>query len=591
MEVQEVRDLVGEEARDIIGKSYEQYYGDQALCPSHGDSNLGSFKWDSSNLCWHCFSCGFVEDIIGYYQRTEDMAFEEAIEYVEVEYGEGRKILEKETIKLEELDKDMLNLMKLRGISKKSLEDLRVKKTIIDGDRYYTFKYNKGYTLRGFDNGVKGRCIKPFENLLWTPATYDTSKPLIITEGQIDTLSIYEAGYVNIASVPNGGSNTKWISNSKSFYKQFPEVYYFSDNDASDKGMDKALKEISSIAEVIIHPRHKDANDFLTEEGTDKLISWLNKEMNSGIIFEHNFVDIAQMYGNGVETGIKTLDETLFDLQPGRLTILLGRTHEGKSTFVNQILGNVMEQGHQVFLYSGEVDSEVISNGLYCQFAGKNNVETVQLKYDKIKQPKKEILEELENKINGKLFIFDNNSKKNVFKQMEKIAKRHSPKLYIIDNYTSVTAVAGREALQQQESIIKNLKEFSLYNNTHVILVAHPRKEQKKFKPNNPMYEQPIKPEYLTIDDIYGSMTAQALSDNIIILHRYKRKVRKACNIKAKGKLIIVKNRQWKGVLRAFYLHFNDELQIFEEKEEDRKRLKEKEEEEKLKEDEVRNIF
>ena len=63
------------------------------------------------------------------------------------------------------------------------------------------------------------------------------SQPLIITEGQIDTLSLYEAGIRNAVSVPCGCTNLDWIDHCWDWLEKFQTVILFGDSDEPGRKM------------------------------------------------------------------------------------------------------------------------------------------------------------------------------------------------------------------------------------------------------------------------------------------------------------------------------------------------------------------
>ena len=67
----------------------------------------------------------------------------------------------------------------------------------------------------------------------------DPSKPLYIQEGEGDCLSVIEAGYTNVVSVPNGSQNMQWIEENWDWLSQFPKIIIWSDNDEPGKKMRK----------------------------------------------------------------------------------------------------------------------------------------------------------------------------------------------------------------------------------------------------------------------------------------------------------------------------------------------------------------
>ncbi len=96
---------------------------------------------------------------------------------------------------------------------------------------------------------------------------------LVITEGQIDSLSVAEAGIENAVSVPTGAKGFTWIPYCWDWINRFEEVIVFGDHEA---GRITLLDELSSRLKCTV--KHvleadyrgcKDANEILQKYGAD----------------------------------------------------------------------------------------------------------------------------------------------------------------------------------------------------------------------------------------------------------------------------------------------------------------------------------
>ena len=70
---------------------------------------------------------------------------------------------------------------------------------------------------------------------------------LIIVEGEIDLLSVIEAGYDNVVSLPFGATNIKSIENQKEWIEQFSKIIIATDNDkAGEESRNKIIKVLNN---------------------------------------------------------------------------------------------------------------------------------------------------------------------------------------------------------------------------------------------------------------------------------------------------------------------------------------------------------
>ena len=111
------------------------------------------------------------------------------------------------------------------------------------------------------------------------------SHPLIITEGQIDCLSLYEAGIRNVVSVPGGCSNLDWIDTCWEWLEKFQSIILFGDNDDPGRKMVREVVRRLDEARCMVveeYPNRpdgtpcKDANEILFFHGVEGLKATLD---------------------------------------------------------------------------------------------------------------------------------------------------------------------------------------------------------------------------------------------------------------------------------------------------------------------------
>lgn len=65
----------------------------------------------------------------------------------------------------------------------------------------------------------------------------DVTKPLLICEGEIDSLAAIEAGFTNAVSVPFGANNYNWIEYNFEWLEQFEKIIIWSHSDDAGERM------------------------------------------------------------------------------------------------------------------------------------------------------------------------------------------------------------------------------------------------------------------------------------------------------------------------------------------------------------------
>lgn len=324
------------------------------------------------------------------------------------------------------------------------------------------------------------------------------SRPLIITEGLIDTLSLIEAGISNTVSVPSGCDNNDWIHNNWDYLEKFKTVIIFGDNDEpGKKATANWAKRLGEYRCLIVRnypeiPNSnpvkycKDANEILYRLGESPLIEMVESAEDiqvRGLIDVGDIVPYDPTTIPRISTNIPTLDKSIGGLMEGGVTILSGESGHGKSTLASQLLLSAIEAGHKICAYSGELSKEKFLSWLSYQAAGS---QFVGLKFDKfLNQNVPFVAPEVERRIQewlkGKAFLYDNKeafSKSRIDSILELFTiavRRHDCSLFLVDNLMSALC-EEEEELKAQTKFINNLKHFAESYSVHVLCIAHPRK-------------------------------------------------------------------------------------------------------------------
>jgi len=192
------------------------------------------------------------------------------------------------------------------------------------------------------------------------------TKSIIFVEGEMDVLALYEAGYKNVVSLPDGAPQTaKFKSDDKRFQAFEHSKWIFEADevvvatDADENGKALRLEIIhrfgKDICKVVNFPRLddwqcKDANECLIEYDTKTLqecIQYAEEFPVQGLHGVKEFHDAVQNIYDGNEqkafsTGFKELDK-IYKIMPSTFNLVTGIPNHGKSNFLDQILLNLAE--------------------------------------------------------------------------------------------------------------------------------------------------------------------------------------------------------------------------------------------------------
>ena len=200
-------------------------------------------------------------------------------------------------------------------------------------------------------------------------------KRLVITEGEIDAMSVYQTlgSSWPVIGVPGANRTTKCISANLEYVESFDEVILFFDNDeAGRKATEEALKVLSYGKAKFIKEFPldcKDANDILIKKGPD--------ELRKTVFFK------AEEY---IPEGVSTMESIVFNTEDfnvslypwdcfnrklyarrgGELTVYTAGSGIGKSTIMRAIYSGLLDQGEScagIFLEEtiAETKAEIMS--------------------------------------------------------------------------------------------------------------------------------------------------------------------------------------------------------------------------------------
>lgn len=215
-----------------------------------------------------------------------------------------------------------------------------------------------------------------------------------------------------------------------------------------------------------------------------------------------------------VKTGITELDRYILGLAECEVTLFSGGNAAGKSSFINTLLMNVIDQGVPSALWSGELPSPILKTWIQMVAAGRRNLQPSTYGDGKFYVPNN-IAERIDQWTDGKLFLFNNEYGAvwdEILHDMHELLEL-GVKFFVLDNLMSldIDLIDGTKN-EQQKALILQIKEFAKKNHVHVLLVAHPRKSIA----------------FLRKADISGTSDLTNVVDNVLIAHRVNQDFLKA---------------------------------------------------------------
>lgn len=215
-------------------------------------------------------------------------------------------------------------------------------------------------------------------------------------------------------------------------------------------------------------------------------------------------VDLSDI--ENMKTGFRGLDRLIVGLYVGEVSIISGNNSSGKSSWINSIILNIIQQGKKVALWSGELPATILKIWILNVAAGKNYLRLSNKGDGKYYTPNG-ISEKICSWMDGKFFLYNNeytNKWEQIFHDMEELCSI-GVKLFILDNLFSLDIdIFDGDKNNKQKELILNICRFAKNKKVHLILVAHPRKVTTLLRKT----------------DISGSSDLTNAVDNVFIVHR-----------------------------------------------------------------------
>ncbi|CAA0823770.1 Twinkle homolog protein-chloroplastic/mitochondrial [Striga hermonthica] len=333
-----------------------------------------SIEPDGRSAVWICFrgKCGWTGSTRAYAGVSSTYAKMNEITKVK---QPPRKITE-ESLELEPLCNELLGYFAERLISgdtlrrngvmqKKSGEHIAIAFTYWRNGELVSCKY-RDITKKFWQEANTERIFYGLDDI-------KQSSDIIIVEGEIDKLSMEEAGFRNCVSVPDGApakvsnkalpsedADTKFqfLWNCKEYTDKASRIILATDNDPPGQALAEEIARRLGKERCwrVKWPQKsdtecfKDANEVLMYMGPDALRNVIESAELYPIRGLFNFKDYYDEiddyyhqflgYELGVSTGWRDLND-LYNVVPGELTIVTGIPNSGKSEWIDALLCNL----------------------------------------------------------------------------------------------------------------------------------------------------------------------------------------------------------------------------------------------------------
>ena len=216
-----------------------------------------------------------------------------------------------------------------------------------------------------------------------------------------------------------------------------------------------------------------------------------------------------------IPSGIVQYDKECCGFDKPSLNIWSGNNGSAKSTLLNQIAINAVNNGFKVAIYSGELRGKKMKRWLILQAAGKQyNKKSNYNSYDYYTP--NNIKDKIVEWFQGKLYNYNTKYSHNIEQvclEVEKLVKEHQIDMLIMDNLSCLDIDELDGSInEQQKAAIKMLLRMTERMEIATHVVIHPKKSEL----------------YLRKNDVSGAKTLTDLADCVFFVHRWNQDTQKA---------------------------------------------------------------
>lgn len=481
-----------------------------AKCPFHNEKSA-SFTVNPSQQFYKCFGCGKSGDVFKFIIEHDKKTFAEAAEIlaakfnVSLEYEGIKKEYKPPVGRLEKLSPKVIEYFEKRGISNNTTLRFKLsessewmpnaeKEIPVICFNYYRNDQLVNIKFRGRDKDFKMN--KGSELIFYNLDAIKNERTAIIVEGEIDCLTLHEAGFFNVVSVPNGASKGKleYLDNCWQYFEDKETIFLMLDNDDPGNALrDELARRLGkNRCMKLEYPEGcKDANEILIKHGKQGIAKTLSEAIEwpiEGILeMADLYTDVMDMFENGYPEGLKCGIEGFDDhlnFSGGQMTTVTGTPGSGKSEFIDYIMTQLSKTAGWSF---GICSFENQPSALHVsKIAEKITGKSFAFRKNHYNRMSKDELESAIDIVDKYFFFININhidvTLDGIIEKAKELVTRKGIKSLLIDpwNYIEHKIPQGYTETQYISEALTALKSFAISYGVHVFLVAHPTKMKKE---------------------------------------------------------------------------------------------------------------
>ena len=345
-----------------------------------------------------------------------------------------------------------------------------------------------------------------------------TGKRIVVTEGELDAASCYEAmPNWAMVSLPHGAASArKDIQKQIPLFQGYQEIVLFFDNDEPGR---KACEEAASVlppgkVKIARMEAYKDASEALMagdSESIRKAIWDAKPYRPDGIIDGKTLLELVTTPQKPFdhEYPFKGLNEKLHGIRYGELTTFTAGSGSGKTSIMRQLAVDLLEKGESVGILELEASNRRTALGLMSTAVGKNL---------HLGEFKKEELNTSFNKTlqNWNLYLYDGFGSFEpdvIYNRIEYLATGLDCKVIILDHLSILLSGLDGDERRMIDRTMTRLRSLVERCGISLFLVSHLRRSSNDRKPTE-------EGGRVNLASLRGSHSIAQISDSVVALER-----------------------------------------------------------------------
>ena len=448
--------------------------------PKHQKLKCSSYDWERG--LGTCHNCNSTYQLHTYERKG----------------ASEREYVRPESSTLKAPSSKVVEWFKSRGITQKTLTDLNVSEGSEfmpqTGKEENTIKFNyfmgnQLINVKYRDGRKNFKLYKGAEKVFYNINSIVGHDTCVIVEGEIDVLSLHEAGVPNVISVPNGATlnhnNLDYLDNCIDYFEDKTKIILAVDADEPGTMLrQEFIRRLGAeVCFLVDFKDCKDANEYLVSHGPDELKNAIHistqvplENVTTLKDIENELKDFVKHgFKPGFQVGLENFDN-IFSTYTGQFITVTGIPSSGKSDFVDQMVVGYNKNYNWKTAFASPENAPTY---LHAHKLMRKTWQDMPLPSD-IGTKK---WDQVADHVNDNYYFIDMDkySLESVLRKGAELVKRKGIKCLVIDPYNKVrdSNAASDDVNRYTMDYLAKIEQFCRKYDVLTFIVAHPTKMYK----------------------------------------------------------------------------------------------------------------